>query len=351
MNVWSEPTNTHEERRMRILLIGPYPPPHGGISVHVSGIHQRLVSDGVSCAVLDTSQIPSRLRFAMKAAMYALRGWTLHLHTNGHNRNSWLLALLCGIAGQWSGGCILTLHSGMMPEYTRTGSRWRRTLAAFVCRLYSRIICVSPEIREAVISLGTCGERTEISPASLATPVPNGTLNTQLRAWIDRHEPLLSATLFFRPEYGFDLLIQGLLELRRRHANLGCVVMGGGEQYPEGAKLVRDAALEHNVLLLGDVDHDTCLALISRSQVFVRATLQDGDSISVREALALGVPVVASRVGARPAGPILFNPGDVEDMLAKIDLALAMKPGEEAAETGSMNRLLEIYRQEACVSA
>ena len=335
---------------MRILLIGPYPPPHGGISVHVSGIHRRLMSDGVACAVLDTSQIPSRLRFAMKVAIYALQGWTLHLHTNGHNRNSWLLALLCGIAGQWRGGCILTLHSGMMPDYTRTGPGRSRILAGFVCRLYSRIICVSPEIRNAVVSLGTRVERTEISPASLATPVPDVTVNTKLLAWIDRHQPLLSTTLFFRPEYGFDLLMQGLVEMRRRHPNLGCLVMGGGEQHAEGAKLVRDAALEDHVLLLGDVDHATCLALISRSQTFVRATLRDGDSISVREALALGVPVVASRVGARPAGPILFNPGDVGDMLAKIDLALGIKPGEEAAETGSMNRLLEIYRQEACVS-
>jgi glycosyltransferase involved in cell wall biosynthesis len=60
-----------------------------------------------------------------------------------------------------------------------------------------------------------------------------------------------------------------------------------------------------------------------RSHVFVRATLEDGDSISVREALALGVPVVASRVGTRPPGTILFHPGDVEDMLSKVDLAWA----------------------------
>jgi glycosyltransferase involved in cell wall biosynthesis len=56
--------------------------------------------------------------------------------------------------------------------------------------------------------------------------------------------------------------------------------------------------------------------------VFVRPTLKDGDSISVREALVLGVPVVASRVGSRPPGTILFHPGNVEDMLSKVELAL-----------------------------
>jgi glycogen synthase len=306
---------------MRILLIGPRPPPHGGISVHVSGIHRRLIAAGVQCVVLDTSRIPDRLRFAWQLASYAARGWTLHLHTNGHNRNSWLLALLCGTAGRWNGGSVLTLHSGMMPDYVLTGAAWRGKLAGFVCRLYSRVVCVGPVLRDAAISVGAPIERTEIAPAYLAVECPDAPLDPRLFAWIERHRPLLSTTLFFRPEYGFDLLVEGIARLRRQYPALGCLVMGSGEQSAQASKRVHDAGLENDLLLLGDVDHDTCLALMRRSHVFVRATLEDGDSISVREALALGVPVVASRVGTRPPGAILFHPGDVEDMLSKVGLA------------------------------
>jgi glycogen synthase len=308
---------------MKILLIGPYPPPHGGISVHVSGIHRQLVAAGMQCAVLDTSVIPDRLSFTGKLASYAARGWTLHLHTNGHNRNSWLLALLCGIAGQWNGGCVLTLHSGMMPDYVSAGSRWRGKLAGFVCRLYSRVVCVSPALRDAAISAGAPFERTEVAPAWLAVDTPDTSLDDGLFAWLERHRPLLSTTLFFRPEYGFELLLEGIARLRSQYPALGCVVMGSGEQSVQASKRVREAGLEDDVLLLGDVDHDTCLALMRRSHMFVRTTFEDGDSISVREALALGVPVVASRVGSRPPGAILFQPGNVEDMLSKVDLAWA----------------------------
>ncbi len=340
---------------MRILLIGPHPPPHGGISVHVSGIHRQLTAAGVSCEVLDTSRIRSRLHFAMELAPYAAGGWTLHLHTNGHNRNSWLLALLCGTAGQWSGGCILTLHSGMMPGYIRTGPAWRKELAGFVCRLYSRVICVGPELRDAAVSLGTPVERTEIAPACLAIGSPDVSIEPRLDGWIKRHRPLFSTALFFRPEYGFDLLIDGLRQLRQRHPAVGCLVMGSGEQSAEAAQRVRDAGLQNNVRMLGDVDHDTCLALMARSQVFIRPTYEDGDSISVREALALGVPVVASRVGTRPAGAILFQRGDVDDMLRKLEVAWSTERGEGVAVAGSVNRLLEIYRQvvpfeKACVT-
>jgi glycogen synthase len=330
---------------MKILLVGPAPPPHGGISVHVSGIRKQLVAAGVECAVLDTSVIPNRLRFARDLASYAARGWTIHLHTNGHNRNSWMLALLCGIAGKRNGRCVLTLHSGMMPDYVASGSASRRRLAGFACGLYSRIICVGPALRDAAISLGTPAERTEIAPAFLATASPEAPLEPRLLAWIGQRRPLFSTALFFRPEYGFDLLVEGILRFRRRYPALGCLVMGSGEQSAEAARRVREAGLENDVLLLGDVDHDTCLALMCRSDVFVRPTLQDGDSISVREALALGVPVVASRVGSRPPGAILFEPGDVDDMVSKLDLAWAAGRSEASATAVPVNHLLEIYGQ------
>lgn len=330
---------------MKILLVGPAPPPHGGISVHVSGICKQLVGAGVECAILDTSVIPDRLRFAMELASYAARGWTIHLHTNGHNRNSWMLALLCGIAGKCNGRCVLTLHSGMMPDYVTTCSPPFRKLTAFACGLYSRIICVGPALRDAAIALGTPAERTEIAPAFLAAENPETPLEPRLLDWIEQRRPLLSTALFFRPEYGFDLLIEGILRLRRRYPALGCLVMGSGEQSAEAEQRVREAGLENEVLLLGDVDHDTCLALMCRSDVFVRPTLQDGDSMSVREALALGIPVVASRVGSRPPGAILFQPDDVGDMVSKLDLAWAAERSQGTATAAPVNRLLEIYGQ------
>lgn len=305
----------------KILLVGPCPPPHGGISVHVAGIRCRLEDAGVTCDALDTSVIPSRPAFARRLFTAATKGWQIQLHTNGHNPNSWVLALLGGIAGKLSGHSVLTLHSGMMPEYARSASGPKRWIAALACRLYSRIVCVGVELQSAVVALGAPADRTEISPAYIGVeprPVP---LEPEVETWLRRHYPVLTTAMFFRPEYGFDLLIDAVVKLREENPHLGCLVMGSGEQQQQAAARVRAEGLENNVLLLGDVSHDTCLTLFARSQVFVRPTFEDGDSISVREALALGVPVVASRVGHRPPGAVLFEPGNVADLLTKINAA------------------------------
>lgn len=330
---------------MRVLLIGPLPPPHGGISVHVSGIHRQLMAAGVTCRVLDMNLVRPGWGFGWAVLRHALQGWTLHFHTNGHNVKSWLLALGCGLAGQSRGGCILTLHSGMAPGYLETASLWRRRLAASACSLYGQVICVSPEIESALLSLGLESRRIEVLPAFLSAESAEVSPEAGLLAWIGRHRPLFSTVLFFRPEYGFALLVAGLARLSLLYPSFGCLVMGKGEQWAEAEKLVREAGLEESVLLLGDVDHDACLALMSVCDVFLRPTLEDGDSISVREALSLGVPVVASRVGTRPAGAILFHPGDVEEMLAKVELAMAAKRGKQPRAAGCMDRLMAIYRQ------
>ena len=66
---------------------------------------------------------------------------------------------------------------------------------------------------------------------------------------------------------------------------------------------------------------------------------------SVREALALGTPVVASRTAFRPRGATLFDPGDAAGMAVAVELALEADKCEAEAESGSIDRLMAIYRQ------
>jgi glycosyltransferase involved in cell wall biosynthesis len=294
--------------------------------------------------VLDPRQCRNRIDFAQTLRRFVTDGWTIHLHTNGHNFKSWLLALLCGSVGSNANACrILTLHSGMAPRYV-TGGFWQREVARRACRLYSRIICVSSAIQEAVIGLGVPPDLTEIAPAYIQPQLAKNALEPLLLAWIARHRPLLSTVVFFRPEYGVDLLIAAVARLRWEHPSIGCLIMGSGEQRLQAQQQIREFGLDEHVLLLGDVEHSRCLDLISRSDVFLRPTLDDGDSVSVREALSLGVPVVASRVGTRPEGVFLFPPGDLDDLLRQAELAMASARPEAASAAGSMDRLIEIYQ-------
>jgi glycosyltransferase involved in cell wall biosynthesis len=154
---------------------------------------------------------------------------------------------------------------------------------------------------------------------------------------------MLSSTLFFRPEYGLDVLLEAVARLRAVHPRLGCVVMGGGDP-AEAEALVRRRGLGDSVRLLGDLDHEECLQVMARSDLFVRPSRADGDSISVREAVALGVRTVASDVGRRPSGVHLCAAGDVDALVHAIERARAAPaPEPELAAADAHDALQDLY--------
>jgi glycosyltransferase involved in cell wall biosynthesis len=73
-----------------------------------------------------------------------------------------------------------------------------------------------------------------------------------------------------------------------------------------------------SLLLLGNLTHDEFLTLLTRSSAYLRSPACDGVAASVLEALALGVPVVASENGRRPAKVLTYRDEDAADMYAKM---------------------------------
>ena len=57
---------------------------------------------------------------------------------------------------------------------------------------------------------------------------------------------------------------------------------------------------------------------MENSDLVVRPTNTDGDSLSIREAIFLGKPVITSDVVERPDGSILHRNRDVDDFEEKI---------------------------------
>ena len=106
----------------------------------------------------------------------------------------------------------------------------------------------------------------------------------------------------------------------------------------------RAAIRAEGVTGFGEVHRSSALAIVSSSDVFIRPTLVDGDSVSVREALALGKPVVATRVGHRPSEVRLVPPGDAAALARGL-----VEAAEQPASAGLLpdgdpiHRVLTLY--------
>jgi len=170
------------------------------------------------------------------------------------------------------------------------------------------------------------------SPAVLAVRAPP----PALAAFRAAHAPLVAAALAPGPTYGGDLLLPAFEALRARRPRAGLVAFGGGTD--------GDAWRAPGVLGLGEIPHAAAVAVLAAADVFVRPTRADGDAVSVREALALGCAVVASEVGHRPPGCLLFPAGDGRALSARLaQAARAPRPGRRVPPADPFDALLGLY--------
>jgi glycogen(starch) synthase len=325
---------------MKIALVGDRPPPSGGIAVHVETLARALTAAGHEVAVLDTARVRQVGPFAAALCSLVARGHLLHVHTSGHNPKSWALAAAGGLARGLQRRNVITLHSGLLPGYLE-GMPLRQQFARQALASYGRIVGVSAAVTGALRGLGISQDKLTELPAFSGASLQVGPLLQRARTARNQHPVLLTAALAPSPIYGAALLFSALRQLRRTLPDAGLLVFGPGTD--RIGEQVAGLGLSDCVHGLGECAHGEVLAAIKQSDLFVRPTLTDGDALSVREALALGVRTLASDVVARPFGVRTFRSGDPFALATGIQQALEA-PTPSVKSVDAVPELISIYQ-------
>jgi glycosyltransferase involved in cell wall biosynthesis len=104
---------------------------------------------------------------------------------------------------------------------------------------------------------------------------------------------------------------------------------------------------EH-VLLCGDVGREVALRVIAASDLMLRTTLYDGDSIAVREAVHFGVPVVATDRAPRPEGVRVVPAQDLARLREAAEQCLGnggRRPAAVGAREENLAALVALYEE------
>lgn len=330
---------------IKVLQVGDFPPPNGGVATHVEELLRAVREQGGQCEVLDVGkgQLPADGvtpaggigRFSALLAKYAARGFRIHLHTSGSNPKSWMLASVCAAAGRFSGlAPFLSLHSGLMPAWLAQ-SVARRAVARAVTRQFGKVIAVSGAIRDSLESTGLPRDRIEVLAAFSHRFVRPGAPPPGLSQLRAEAAPLFCAMVAPRPEYGEPVLLDAFARVLERKPSARLALYGPGSE----------SVRAPGVHPFGELHRPHALALIAACDVFVRPTLADGDSVSVREALVLGRRVVATAVGNRPPEVTLVPPGDAA-ALAEALVAVSDLPAIPAPKPmDGFARILALYSE------
>ncbi|MGN7165699.1 glycosyltransferase [Paenibacillus cellulositrophicus] len=322
---------------MKVVFIGPLPPPRGGVSVHLSRLSAVMEQQGIDYEIYNEVKGAARSphvhplnryrRFLFKIPF--LKGDILHFHTIDPRLRS-----LLGLYKRLGQKIILTVHGVNLEDQIRHAGPLRRRILLRSLKSIDLIICVNEDTTRFLHELGFRHDRVVTIPAYIhpleraeeARAIPAG-----VYTFMEEADFAICANgyvRFYRGEdlYGFDLLIQLMKELRGRgrRIRLLIAVMGvsaqTGEERSHYMRLQRelDAYGLSSDVMFYEVEDTEFYPILKKSHLFIRTTNTDGYGMSIAESLHGRIPCAASDVCRRPEGTVLFRSRDLADLAAKV---------------------------------
>lgn len=332
----------------------------GGINIHINRLSVLLdgmvrfdfiddappqIAKDPSRSVRKITSIPNVLRKIWKSDI-------VHIHSG-----NWLLRiLLVLIARLLRAKVVVTLHS-----YRLAGLK--KTVSDAVLRLANEVICVNPDIKASSGRVDALIKEAFIPPVD----AERRSLPDEVDSFIEHHRGSLlicaNAYRLTRHEgkdlYGLDQCLAVARRAKEAGDNIVILfvvgtVMASDDLYFSAQKSIEEEGLSGFISIYPkSLDFIT---LIRRSDIVLRPTVTDGDALTIREALFLGKPVIASDVVTRPTGTVTYSSENTDDLYAVIrSVASALSSGEglpDQPDACSMDQYkqfyLEVYRK--CIS-
>lgn len=173
------------------------------------------------------------------------------------------------------------------------GSCSQRRLFATLIRSCEVRTCIAPEIVAAMEHLGE-------APTFY---IPNGIDLSYWQPTIPRPRVAGRVVCVARlsSEKGLDVLMHALSFVRNEMPNVSCLIIGGGAERRALEELVDEQGLREVVRLVGLQSKERIRAYLAEASLFVLPSRVEGAPLAILEAMAMGLPVVATRVGGVPS--------------------------------------------------
>lgn len=345
--------------KKRVILFGPLPPPYGGVSVFVSGLHAHLKDIPHQLWALHGSDDKNpgviKIKHRRLEVISALRRHAsgsrivdfTHFHLEYPHKillPIWLTAKLA-LQFEW----VKYILDGSLPSRYPHFTPVQRHLFKSAINAADEFIVVSEELRDWLRNEIKVKQKITVIPCLLTIPdeILSQPLPPETKAKLApflQHAFRVCCIGTFIPSYGFAHVANAIERLREETANDIRLLLLDGTFAEEAGYREQVLAGRDWITVLQNVSNPEVYRVLRECNLFVRAFGSESYGISRVESIWCGVPVVATDVG-EVRGMHVYHFGD-EDRLAELirKELFATDRGETLTE---LKRWSEQYRREA----
>ncbi len=360
----------------KISIFGIYPPPIGGVSIHIERASKKLQDlkllecvynfgnhkqNSFSIPYVRNINISERydvIGYLFWLIKFGLRdkSYLIHFHNNQYGSFAILFMKFF-----FRKKILITIHDQMRLQRK---TKWYRIwyVKPFVSMLFKQRdlywIAVNDTIKKQLEERGVNPRKISMIPAFISAEVLETEIpEHQIRDFINLHSPILSIyVMSTRVEngfdvYGLDIALQLTARLKEKFNKVGLIAILPGVKsdtvMADYEKIIQSENLDKNVLIFTHCVQYP-MQIWRKSDIFLRPTSTDGDSLTVREALKVKTIVLASDVTIRPKGTVLFKNRNCDDFFSKAEYILKNQEqlkNELVEITDYFNELLSLYKK------
>jgi glycosyltransferase involved in cell wall biosynthesis len=277
---------------------------------------------------------------------------------HGHDYKSNALGLV--LRRFWPMRLVTTLH-GWVKHTARTPLYYK--IDELCLPRYEAVISVSPDLYERSRACGVPEDRCVLieNGIDLAQYARRRQIAEAKRLLGQPGDRLvLGAVGRLSPEKGFDLLVRAVARLLQDRHDLALVIAGEGDEAPRLQRLIDELGVGDRVRLLGFCADPR--AVYEALDGFVLSSLREGLPNVLLEAMAVGVPALATRIAGIPrlieddVNGLLVEPDSIDELTRGIvrligDAGLRTRLGQAGRRTieqrydfaRRMQRIADLY--------
>ncbi len=328
------------KRQWDLAIWGTYPPPWGGMGTHVFRLLECLQREGIRTRVYNRAskgqnppqvlcirdnQLSWFIRFALLAPEKCLYIFTSQPTVR-------FLAFLLKVFRRKR--YILRIGEERILETLAKGPWFAKWMTRLSLRQAEHIVAVSPHLANVILQQGVCASKVHVIPGFIVPTDPDTEPPASIIGFAQRHTPILAANgqLWINARgrmYGVDLLFSIIPRILEDYPCAGFLFsVYDGEMHEDRIRQLRSYVEKSGFaecVYIRSEEH-VFWPMLKYTDIFLRPTRSEGDSSSIREAIWLGVPVVASNSMPRPIPSVLFDSGDPQSFLCSIQKVLGDLP-------------------------
>lgn len=271
------------------------------------------------------------------------------LHVHSASRGSfWRKSVFCALARGFCVPYVFHIHSGEFPVFVNQEcGGWARRWVALTLRQAQQVIVLTTTWRDETATLAPCARLTVLgNPVVIPSTLGERNLPTPSILFLGR----------LRVKKGIFDLLNAIPQVLQSVPNANFVLAGDGD-LSGVAERAAALGIAHAVKLPGWVDGTEKDALLAQASALVLPSYFEGLPVCILEAMAAGVPVVATAVGGIPdvlengdCG-LLVAAGDIDGLAAAMVALLSDDMAANALRLRAFKRAQEFYSVDAIFNA